>query len=218
MTTCAECLSTMSTSRVSDLEPGSAVALHCAACAECSRVAEEVRYAEYRLATALNEQWSRMDSSEVTVAAIKGSERLRRSRIARRVQIALIVAGCYVFFVFMEQRTKPDPRALDNLPAIPEAVVDAHGIATRAITLQCITPEQAIALATPYLRSNGAVYSVPGIPAITVRGKREEFLRAVNAIDQFDVQCQLPRARRAQRAARATTQPPTTSPAKPGKD
>ncbi len=120
MTTCAECLSTMSTSRVSDLEPGSAVALHCAACAECSRVAEEVRYAEHRLATALNEQRSRMDSSEVTVAAIKGSERLRRSRIARRVQIALIVAGCYVFFVFMEQRTKPDPRALDNLPAIPE--------------------------------------------------------------------------------------------------
>ena len=208
MTTCAECLTTMSTSRVSDLEPGSAVALHCATCANCTRVAEEVRYAEYRLATALNEQRSAMNSSDVTVAAINGSERLRRSRIARRLQIALIVAGCYVFYVFMEQRTQPNLRALDNLPAIPEAVVDAHGIATRTMTLQCITPDQAIALATPYLRSEAAVYPVPGISAITVRGKREEFRRAVSAIEQFDVTCQLPRA----------TQPPATSPARPGRD
>jgi len=196
----------MSTSRVSDLEPGSAVALHCATCANCSRVAEEVRYAEYRLATALNVQRSGMDSSEVTVAALKGSERLRRSRIARRIQIALVVAGCYVFYVFMEQRTKTEP-GLDA--ALPGAVVDAHGIATRTITLQCITPEQAIALATPYLRSEAAVYPVPGIPAITMRGKREEFRRAVSAIEQFDVACQLPRA---------TTEPPATSPARPGRD
>lgn len=210
MTTCAECLSTMSTSRVSDLEPGSAVALHCATCANCWGVAEEVRYAEYRLATALNEQRSGMDSSEVTVAAIKGSERLRRSRIARRLRIALIVAGCGVFFVFMERmRGTPNPRSLDNLPAIPDAIVDDHGIATRTIMLQCLTPEQAMALATPYLRSNAVVYSVPGISAITVRGPREEFRRAVSAIDEFDVQCQLPRA---------TTVPPAISPARPGKD
>jgi hypothetical protein len=108
----------------------------------------------------------------------------------------------------MEQRTQPNLRALDNLPAIPEAVVDAHGIATRTMTLQCITPDQAIALATPYLRSEAAVYPVPGISAITVRGKREEFRRAVSAIEQFDVTCQLPRA----------TQPPATSPARPGRD
>jgi hypothetical protein len=209
MTTCAECLTAISTSGVSDLAPGSAVALHCATCANCSRVAEEVRYAEYRLATALNEQRSGLDSSEVTVAALKGSERLRRSRVARRIQIALIVAGCYVFYVFVEQRRQPDPRALDNLPAIPEAVVDAHGIATRTMTLKCMTPDQAMAIATPYLRSNAAVYSVPGMSAITLRGNREEFRRAVSAIEQLDGQCQLPRA---------TTPPPATSPATPGKD
>jgi hypothetical protein len=209
MTACAECLSAMSTTRISDLEPGSAVALHCATCADCSRVAEEVRYAEYRLATALNEQRSSMNSSDVTVAAIKGSERLRRSRVARRIRIALIVAGCYVFYVFMEQRTKPDPRALDNLPVIPDAVVDSRGIATSTITLKCLTPDQAIAIATPYLRSNAAVYPIAGISAITVRGLRDEFQRAVSAIDQFDVQCQLPPA---------TTQPPAISPARPGKD
>ena len=193
MTTCAECLSAMSTSRVSDLEPGSSIALHCATCADCSRVAEEVRYAEHRLATALNEQRSGLDSSELTVAAMKGSERLRRLRVGRWIQAALIVAGCYVFFVFMEQRTKGDEAA----------------ITTRTVTLQCIQPEQAIALASPFLRSNGVVYSVPGIPAVIVRGKPEEFRRAVSAIEQFDVKCQLPRA---------TTQPAPTSPAKPGKD
>ena len=173
MTNCAECLSAMSTSRLSDVEPGSAIALHCATCANCSRVAEEVRYAEYRLATALNEQRSAMDPSDLTVAAMKGSERLRRLRVGRWIQSALLVAGCYVFFVFMEQRTKVDTGPLD--PALPGALVDADGIATRTVTLRCITPEQAIALATPYLRSKAAVYTVPGIPAVIVRGKREEF-------------------------------------------
>ena len=86
MTTCAECLSAMSTSRVSDLEPGSSIALHCATCADCSRVAEEVRYAEHRLATALNEQRSGLDSSDLTVAAMKGSERLRRLRVVQALR------------------------------------------------------------------------------------------------------------------------------------
>jgi len=206
MTTCAECLSAMSTSRVSDLEPGSSIALHCATCADCSRVAEEVRYAEHRLATALNEQRSGLDSSELTVAAMKGSERLRRLRVGRWIQSALIVAGCYVFFVFMEQRTKPDS-APD--PALQGALVEANGIATRTITLKCLSPEQATSVATPYLRSNAAIYPVAGIPAIVVRGKRDEFLRAVSAIDQLETACQLPHA---------TTEPPPTSPATPGKD
>ena len=206
MTTCAECLSTMSTSRVSDIQPGSAVALHCATCADCSRVAEEVRYAEYRLATALNEQRSGLDSSDLTVAAMKGSERLRRLRVGRWIQSALIVAGCYVFFVFMEQRTKPES-GID--PALQGALVEANGIATRTITLKCISPEQATSVATPYLRSNAAIYPVAGIPAIVVRGKRDEFLRAVSAIDQLETACQLPHA---------TTQQPPTSPATPGKD
>jgi type II secretory pathway component GspD/PulD (secretin) len=148
-----------------------------------------------------------MDSSEVTVAALKGSEHLRRSRVARRIQIALVVAGCYVLYVFMEQRTKVDAGPLDR--ALPGALVDAEGIATRTITLQCINPEQAMSLATPYLRSKGVVYTVPGIPAVIVRGKRDEFRRVVGAIEQFDVQCQLPHA---------TTEPPATSPARPGKD
>lgn len=190
MTTCAECLATMSTSRVSDIQPGSAIALHCATCANCSQVAEEVRYAEYRLATALNEQRSGLGSSDLTVAAMKGSERLRRVRVGRWIQSALIIAGCYVFFVFMEQRTKGE-------------------IATRTITLQCITPDQAMSLATPFLRSKGMVYTTPGIPAVIVRGKPDEFRRAVDAIEHFDGQCQLPRA---------TTQPQPTSPATPGKD
>jgi hypothetical protein len=208
MTTCAECLSMMSTSRLSELESGSAVALHCATCANCARVAEEVRYAEYRLATALNEQRPAMNPSDVTAAAVSGSERLRRSRIARRLQIALVIAGCYVFYVFMEQRTNAPPIMMDRTAAAKAALEGGNAIVTRTIPLRCITPEQATALATPYLRSKAAIYPVPGISAITVRGRREEFQRALSAIDQFDAQCQLP----------ATTQPPTTSPSTPGKD
>lgn len=208
MTTCAECLSTMSTSRVSDIQPGSAVALHCATCADCSRVAEEVHYAEYRLATALNEQRSGLDSSDLTTAAMKGSERLRRLRVGRWIQGALIVAGCYVFFVFMEQRTNGDSPPLD--PAVPGAAVDAEGIVTRTITLKCLSPEQATSVATPYLRSKAAIYPIAGFPAIVVRGKREEFQRAISAIDQLETACQLPPA--------TTQQGQPTSPATPKKD
>jgi hypothetical protein len=199
----------MSTSRVSDIQPGSAVALHCATCANCSQVAEEVRYAEYRLATALNEQRSGMDSSEVTVAALKGSERLRRSRVARRIQIALIVAGCYVFYVFMEQRTNTTPSDMVKAAATNTELDHGDVIVTRTITLKCITPAQASAIATPYLRSKAAIYPVPGISAITVRGKQEEFERALSAIDQFDVACPL---------APGVIEPAATSPAKPGRD
>jgi len=209
MTTCAECLATMSTSRVSDLAPGSAVALHWATCPNCSQVAEEVRYAEHRLATALNEQRSRMDSTEVTVAAMKGSERLRRARVARWIQIALIVAGCYVFYVFMEQRTNSTSSDMVKAAATNTELDHGDVIVTRTIPLKCITPEQATSLATPYLRSKAAIYPVPGISAITVRGRQEEFQRALSAIDQFDAACQLPHA---------TTTTPTTSRATPGKD
>jgi hypothetical protein len=207
MTTCAECLTAISTSRISDLQPGSAVALHCATCADCSRVAEEVRYAEYRLATALNEQRSGLDSSDLTVAAMRGSERLRRLRVGRWIRRALVVAAGFVFSVFVvEQRTQA--------PAVLRNGADAlsgrgEAIETRTITLKCITPEQATALATPYLRSKAAIYPVPGISAITVRAKLDEFNRALNAIEEFDLACQLPRA---------TTPSPATSPAKPGRD
>jgi hypothetical protein len=170
-------------------------------------VAEEVRYAEYRLATALNEQRSRLDSSDLTLVAMNGSERLRRLRVGRWIRRALVVAAGFVVSVFLvEQRTQA-PAVLRNGADVLSG--RAEVIETRTITLKCITPEQATALATPYLRSKAAIYPVPGIPAITVRAKLEEFNRALNAIEEFDVACQLPRA---------TTAPTATSPAKPRKD
>lgn len=193
MTTCAECLSEMSTTRLSELSAGSPVTQHCATCASCAHVAEEIRYAEHRLASALNEQRPITDSSQVAIAALDGSERLRRKRVARWIQGALLVAACAVFATFMERTTNRESDL-------------GQGAVTRTVTLKCITGEQATALATPYLRSKAAIYPVPGMAAITIRGKERELQRAISEIDEFDLQCQLPKA--------TTPKPTPTSPSR----
>src|SRR5829696_8386778 len=109
MTECAECLSALSTVRLSEVTPGSSIALHAARCPSCMQVVEEVRQAEYRLSVGLNEAATGHASRDLAWAAIEGSEFRRRQRIARWVRGGLAVAAMGVFGIFMETRTRPDP-------------------------------------------------------------------------------------------------------------
>ena len=198
MTSCAQCLSAMGTTPLAQMGPGSLIAEHVATCARCASVAEELRYAEFRLARALDEQRSSADPAELTVAAIDGSERLRRRRIGRRVRAALMVAACGVFFVFMQVKTNSNPKSLDDSPG-------DNSVALKTVILQCISPEQAMALATPYLQSKAGIWTVPNSKAITLRGRVKEMRRAISEIDKLDAECQLP----------GLTPPPAIAPVAP---
>jgi len=185
MTSCAECLSAMRTTSLAEMGPGSLIANHVATCSRCGSVADELRYAEYRLARALSDQQPGTDATQLTVAAIQGAEVLRRRRIGRRMRAALVVAACAVFFVFMQQRTNPNPTPYDNSP-------EATAVVTRTIVLKCLRPDQAMAVATPYLRDKAGIWTVPDSRVITLRGRQREIQQAISQIDQLDLACELP--------------------------
>ena len=183
--------------------PGSAVALHCATCPVCTRVADEVRYAEYRLSASLNDLPPRISSQEVAVAAIDGSERLRRQRVGRWIRVVLGAAALAVFAVFWE--TARNAREDRNL-------------LTETITLRCVSASQAAQLVTPYLRANGsAVYHADELRTITIRGTSEQMASAKMVIDEIEGGiCKIPSA--STPGPVTLTPSPTTSVAKPGKD
>lgn len=205
MTNCSECLEALSSARVSDIAPGSTIALHCATCPQCMRVADEVRYAEYRLAASLNEARPGYRSEEVAIAAIEGSEFRRRRRIGRWVRGALALIALGIFGAAMAARFEGNNSVAPNL-------------VTETIPLRCLSAGEAAELVTPYLRSSGtAVYRADVLKTITIRGKPDEVIAAkmtIDAIDRTGVCARLPGT-----PAPADAAPePATSDARPDKD
>ncbi|MEO8576789.1 MAG: hypothetical protein ABI556_08825 [Gemmatimonadales bacterium] len=198
MTSCSDCLNALSSARVVDISPGSSIAIHCATCPQCMRVADEVRYAEYRLAASLSEERPRFSSEEVAIAAIDGSELRRRRRIGRWVRGVLALIALGIFGAAMEARFEGNNRRGKN-------------VVTETIPLRCLSAAQAADLVTPYLRHSGsAVYRSDEIRMITIRGTTDDVFKAkmtIDAIDQTGACARLP-----------GTPVPATSDAVPGKD
>ena len=199
MNTCAECLTALSTARVADIRPGSAIALHCYTCPDCNRVADEVRYAEYRLAASLNEAMPSAGGPELAAWALAESERVRRRRIARWIRGVLAVIALGLFGTAYEAFREDEGDRRQHL-------------ITETVELGCLTEQAAAELVTPYLRQNGsAVYGSGGLRAITMRGRVEEVLEARMVLERLDKtgECAV---------SPATTPAPATSVGTPGKD
>ena len=167
--------------RVSDLREGTSAARHIASCPQCAGIAAEIAYAERRLSSALAETQSSFTPEEMSYGALVGSERERRKVVGRWVRGLLAAAGCVTFFLFMENVILP-------------RAGQSEKIRTETISLRCLTPEQAMEIATPYLRSTGAIYTTKGMRVVTVRGRHAEFQQAVAHISSIDdaQQCALP--------------------------
>ena len=173
MTSCSECLTELSTSRLSDIRANSPVALHYMHCDNCRRVADDLFQAEHRLATALAESrpWSSADV--VAERALEGSERLRRRRIARWLRAGLASTSALVLGIFISVRT-------DDSPSPP--------VITEVVPLECISSRLAAEVARAYLHSdNGAVFT-PGQTdrVITLRGNTAEVMAARSQILTID--------------------------------
>lgn len=198
MTRCAECLTELSSARLADIGPGSSVAVHCAICPDCRRVAEEVRYAEYRLAASLNEQPPATPPILVAQGALVGSERVRRRRIGGWIRGGLAFAGSILLAGAVEAALERRQPKTD--------------ITMETVELRCLSTEAATDLATPYLRSSGsAIYKADGAHAITVRGKTSEVVAALAQVQYFDepATCAL---------LPGPVSPPSNSSGIPGKD
>lgn len=172
MTNCAQCLTDLSTMRMADVQPGSPAAVHIESCPRCAGIAEEIAYAERRLSTALAETRSSYTPGELSQGALLGSERERRKVVGRWVRGVLAVVGCVMFAFFMENVILPRAE-------------ESEKIRTETISLRCLTNEQAMEIATPYLRS-GTISAPKGMRVVTVRAKHDEFEQAISRIKSID--------------------------------
>ena len=171
MTTCAECLTILSTARLAELGKNSVIAEHCGSCERCAVVAAEIRFAEQRLALTLGEARPRSPSYQVAGEAITGSERTRRRAAARLFRavvgtFGILLLGSYLKEEWWDRRRPP--------------------LTTATLALKCMTSEQAMTVVVPLLRSSGTrAYPQPGFPALTVRGPDREVMQATAALDAF---------------------------------
>jgi len=200
MTQCSECLEALSTASLADIRPGTAIALHTATCYGCAAALEELTFAERRLEEALARVQDVRSPRDLAIAALAGSERRRRKRLARLWRGGLALAALMVVWAFMLfRRTVPDGEP------VPNTMVSS-------ITLTCLTPSQASELATPYLRSDGSgVFRSDELKTVTIRGNVDEFVAARNAIARFEelATCPLRPGEAAATATPADNQPRT---------
>ena len=179
MTSCAECLTALSTTRLADFSRQTALVAHCAGCAACAEALSDFQLAERRLASTLADLRPLQPSTLVASEAIAGSERLRRRTAARLFRAVLGLVGAVLLgsYLLEEVWRKQWP-----------------DVDTEIVPLTCITTEDATSIVTPFLRSNGAaVYQTPGTKSITIRGVEGEVRRAYWELKNFEEKyCQLP--------------------------
>ena len=184
MMTCAECLSAVLVADYPDMDAASAVGLHCATCADCTRVVTQVLERERGVASMLEGvQMSALPSIVAREAVVAG-----RKRIARRWRMLLIAALGATASIGVVREVIPALRRSGTFVA-------SDPVVTMTLQLKCITSSQASDLATPYLRTRSpAIYQAKSLSAVTLRGASIEVQDARRAIEEFDAKCQLPAA------------------------
>ena len=199
MTTCAECLSVLSTTRLADVPQNSAIASHIETCPNCSRLVTEMQVAERSLALSLDSSIPNMPPSVVAANAITGSELEHRKSVARWVRRALAFATGILVVAFLRSDTG-------------KYMTGADDFQRQSIQIDCLTAASAMDYATPFLKStHSKIYSSPDRKLITVQGKAQEVSQALAKIELMERMngCSLPRTK---------TSEPIPSAGKSGRD
>ena len=199
MSTCAECLNVLSTTRLSDIERDTAVAAHIDTCSHCSRLVSDMRFAERRLAISLDTSMPAMPPTQIADSAISGSERARRQSVARWIRRGLGFVAAALIAVFLQTSRGED-------------LIRPDDFRKQTVVLRCLSPQTAVDLATPILRSNrGRIYTARDLKVITIQGRGAEVSEALALIDQLDnpAYCGLPAGSASQATPAVST---------PGKD
>lgn len=175
--TCEDCLSALSIESLREMNPDSALMLHCATCVDCARVTAMLREKEYETATLLNGLPPMSNPLTVAEAAVRTSQ---RRRVGRAVVWLSGAAGTVIIWMVA---------ATTIIPALDRADMRTAGAQrTETMPLTCLSPQQAADIINPYIRTHGSLYYLPssGISAITVRGTAEELAKSRNLIRDFE--------------------------------
>lgn len=175
---CQEALSELATGSLRDARADSEVMQHCATCPDCGPLATLLRDREYNAASVLN---NLPPMSSPLAVAQRAGELARRRRVGK---IAVFASGAaMVVTIWTALFVTGFGRAMVGLNPSSHST-----LRTETIPLSCLSPEQAVDLINPYVRSSGATYYIggSGVPAITVRGTPDELAKSRELIGQFE--------------------------------
>jgi hypothetical protein len=141
-------------------------------------------YADQRLALTLDSSVPHTPPSTVAKnAALTETELEDRRSVAKWFRVGLTTAAVVVGLVFF--RTD-----------VGKYVTGNDDFERQTISLRCISSEDALELATPYLRSSkGRIYRAGDLRMVTVQGKSQEVEAVLTQIERAEsqvTQCQLP--------------------------
>jgi hypothetical protein len=176
---CVECLNELATGSLRDLQPTSSVMEHCERCSDCGPLLTALRDREYNAATTLNTLHPMSDPIRIAENAAMVAHRRRVGKV-----VTFITGGVLVATIWTSLFLTSFGRGLIGFDR-------ARGLAslrTETIQLQCLSPEQAGDIISPYVRSHGSTYYVSssGLPVITVRGTADELAKARELIGSFE--------------------------------
>lgn len=177
MMTCEQCLAELTTGSLREMSPDSPVMLHCASCPDCSHLTTLLRDREYNAANVLNN----LPPMSNPIALAETSARTAQRRRIGNVVVMLSGAALVVTIWIAAANTV--------IPAMNSSEMGARKtLRTETISLQCLSPQQAADVISPYIREAGSTYYLPtsGISAITVRGSPGEIAKARDLIQQFE--------------------------------
>ena len=177
MMTCEQCLSELTTGSLREMSPESPVLLHCASCPDCSHLTTLLRDREYNAANVLNNLPPMSNPITLAETSVSTAHRRRIGNVVVYLSGAALVVTIWL------------AAANTIIPAMNSSEMGARKtLRTETISLQCLSPEQAASVISPYIREAGSTYYLPtsGISAITVRGSPGEIAKARDLINQFE--------------------------------
>jgi hypothetical protein len=150
---------------------------HSQECKDCSRVVTLLIGGERDLATLLNQGSPTKLPSDITQIAIT---RARRHRLGVGFSAVLTVLLAATIWIAWLRLVVPGMHATAEMTSSHQQ--------TETLPLKCLSPADAGALISPYVRANGSLYYLPtgSLRVITVRATPDEMRRVKSLLGRFD--------------------------------
>ena len=175
--TCDECLASLASGSVPEIEQNGSAREHLATCVGCSRVIRLIAEAERDLGVAFNSITSSVPATRTAETAMVFASRRRTAKLLTAI-FAVALAG-----LLWIAWTRVVVRGVQATAEI--ASLNQH---TMTVKLQCLSADQAGELISPYVRSNGSAYypAKPPLQVLTVRARPYELKKVREILVQFD--------------------------------
>lgn len=175
--TCEECLTAVSAMSLQESVSDPQIRKHWEECRDCSHFLTVVATAERDFSELLRQQSSARSAMQTAESAVSRVKRRRLGIVVSTFLATLLAATLWIAWVRLV------------VPAARETVeLTSNQHLTETLELKCLSPNDAGALISPYVRANGSLYYLPtgGLRVITVKATPEEMKTVKSLLGRFD--------------------------------